>query len=120
MRVHAVEGDDSLRIEPTTAEAVIQISAAFHRNYWLEIRFRNFQVLVEIPDLSEASSEGRAWVPCSIEDGEYLFCRNDVQVGVPLELALACCQAFRWFSIPDAWSMSKNISTEMVKDGITA
>jgi hypothetical protein len=100
-----------LRIAPTTPETLIQLSAAYQQKRWMEISSGEFRATFAIPDISESGHSSPAWILRVVDDDRYIFSRQDIQIPVAMGTALKCCEAFRWFFIPDNLEMVRTLST---------
>lgn len=101
---------DEVHIALTRPEAILQMSAAHQQGRWVEVECGEFRAIFPAPDLAGDGKTAPAWVPCRVSDETYVFTDDSPEVEIPLELALKCCESFRWFAISDTWEMARRLS----------
>ena len=114
IRVTFLEDRNALCLTPTKPETLIQLSAAYQQKRWFELKTGNFRALFLIPDISEEGHSSPAWAFSFVNDESYVYSKKNNEINVPLEVALQCCEAFRWFFISDNFAMAKRLSTKAV------
>jgi hypothetical protein len=111
IRVSFSADQNALRLTPTKPETLIQLGAAHQQKRWMELSSGDFRSLFAIPDISEEGDSSPAWVLGFVGDESYVFSRCSTEIHVDIEVALKCCEAFRWFVIPDNWEIARRLST---------
>jgi hypothetical protein len=114
IRVTFLKDKNAFCLTPTKPETLIQLSAAYQQKRWFELTIGAFRALFVIPDISEEGHSAPAWVFRLVDDESYVYSSNTNEINVPLEVALQCCEAFRWFVIADNFAMARRLSTKAV------
>ena len=116
IRVALTADQNALRLTPTQPETLIQLGAAHQQNRWMALASGEFRALFAIPDISEEGHSSPAWVLHLVGDESYVFSRRSIDIYLSIEVALKCCETFRWFVIPDNLEMARRLSTTPLEE----
>ena len=94
-----------LSLIPNSAEAVLQLSAAYESDYWLlfSTGYGGKFYIFKLPDLSDNSTLHRLWSSRLLETNGFMNYEKDLgyrsldKVSLDIHLSIECSKLFNWF-----------------------
>jgi len=90
---------NTININASTPEAILQLSAYASEGWWLMATSDDISTCFPIPPLDDPGPHAKVWATDWDVSKSYVWSACELTVATPLDLASRCAQEFHWFFV---------------------